>query len=214
MKTIQVNIYTFSELSEDAKQRAIETWRNDTQEYAWQDENKESMEAFARVFPIAVTEWSYGGRGEGVYFRFETERDEIEELSGQRLAIYLWNNYRRELYKGKYYGRLSLRDKNGKKIRKSKEFPIGQRHVIRHSKIILDTCCVFTGYCMDDALTDNIYAFMDKPDARTFRDLLEDCFSQWIKACNADIEWQNSDEYISETIEANDYEFDEDGNRM
>lgn len=41
---------------------------------------------------------------------------------------------------------------------------------------------------------------------------MSDCFDQWVKAGNANIEYENSDEAIIETLLLNDYEFDEEGN--
>lgn len=211
MRTECITIFSFDELSPEAKEKACKDWRNEEVEIAWTEENRNSMEKFAEIFPIKVTNWSYGGRGEGVSFHF-TSDDAIEELSGRRLATYIWNNYRRDLWKGRYYGRLSPTDKHGQSIPKSKEHPIGQRHVKRYSRILLEFGNL-TGYTMDYALTNPIKEFLDKPDSRNFKDLLEDCFSAWIRDCNADVEWQSSDEYIGEHLEANDYEFEEDGTR-
>lgn len=215
MRTIELKLYKFEELSEEAKQKAIEDWRSNDTEIAWASENRQTMEKFAEIFPIKVTNWSYGGRGEGVSFRF-TADDCIEELSGQRLATYIWNNYKSDLFKGKYYRHLSDGSKRifHKRIKSEQLKNPGRRcdwFNAYYSGIILDHSCVLTGYCMDDDILDPIYKFLDKPTNQNFRELLEDCFDEWIKACNRDIEWQNSDEYIIETIQANDYEFTEDG---
>lgn len=208
MKQITLSLYSFEELSEEAKQKAIEDHRDlcNGDQPAWADENRESMEKFSEIFPIKVTNWSYGGRGEGVDFRFETE-DYIEELSGVRLATYIWNNYKNKLFKGKWYSKAwdeKLRILN----------PSKGTGVERRSKIILDNCCVLTGYCMDDTILDPIYQFLNKPSNIDFRELLEDCFDAWIKACNSDIEWQNSYEYLSEELINNEYEFEEDGSKF
>jgi len=160
MKTVELKIYSFDELSESAKQKAIDN--NRPEEIFWSEENRETMEKFAAIFPITVKDWSYGGPGSGVSFSFD-ETDEIEELTGWRLATYLWNNYRKQIFQGKYYGRLSPTDAKGNKIEVSKAHPIGQRHVIRHSRIILQTSCVLTGYYMDDVILEPIYSFLGKP---------------------------------------------------
>lgn len=200
MRTKTIGIYKFEELSPKAKQSAIDAYRAKGYQPAWTDENFDTLRAFEKVFPIKITNSSYGDRGEGVTFHFtdySTSCEVIEELSGQRLATYIWNNYRGHLYKGKYYSNKPVGSNN---------------HRSRHSKIQLETSCVLTGYCIDDDILDPIYAFLKKPLATTtFRHLLEDCFDAWVKACNADIEWQDSDEYISDYLIANDYEFTEDG---
>jgi hypothetical protein len=212
MRTECIKVLTFEELSEEAKQKAIEKYRDTIDEIHWADENRNSMEKFAAIFPIKVRDWRYGGRGEGVSFYFEAD-DAIEELSGQRLATYIWNNYRKDLWHGHYYGRLSPTDKHGNLIPKSKEHPIGQRHVKRYSKILLDFGDL-TGYCMDYSLCKPIEEFLNKPDSSNFKDLLESCFDAWVKACNEDVEWQQSDEYITDILVSNEYEFEEDGTRF
>jgi hypothetical protein len=193
--TTTTDVYTFAELSEESKEKAIENYRNKGYEPDWQSENIDTLNKFAEIFPVKIKNWEYGSyRGDGVSFEFTADSD-IEELTGQRLATYLWNNYKSYLYKGKYY---SIH-KNGK-------------YYSRHSKIQLEHSCVLTGYCMDDDILQPIYDFMSKPDKRTdFKELMADCFHAWIKACNEDIEYQNSDEHIKEELEINNYEFTENG---
>jgi hypothetical protein len=215
MKTVKINVFSFNELSKEAKQTAIENYRNNNTEIFWTDENRESMEKFAEVFPIEVTNWSYGGRGEGVSFHF-TAHGDIEELKGQRLATYIWNNYRGEIYSRKYYG-----DANVKHCIKHKRIECidhknGNFTNAYYSAITIETGnCPLTGYYMDNEILDPIWKFLDKPsESVSFKDLLEVCFDSWIEACNNDIEEQNSDEYISDNIEANGYEFTEDGEQF
>jgi hypothetical protein len=211
MRTVRTKVYKFDELSEEAKERAIETYRQwaegDTP--AWADENQQSMEEFAKIFPIRINRWSYGDRGEGVYFEF-TDDYNLEEMKGQRLATYIWNNYRDSIYKGKYY---SLWSKTEKSYEHYKEgYPVLKT---RYSRITLEGSCPLTGYMMDNVLLDPIYDFMKKPDPETnFRDLLETCFHAWIKACNDEIEYQNSDEYLIQEIQAQEWEFRKDGSRF
>lgn len=104
MRTITTTVYQFSELSDKAKENAIEKYRNSDREYFWLEENRETMEKFAELFPIKVTNWSYGGRGEGVSFTSSMD-GAVEELTGQRLATYLWNNYKKDLFNGKFYSK-------------------------------------------------------------------------------------------------------------
>jgi len=218
MKTIEIQLYKFSELSETAKQTAIENYRNKNDEYFWADENRATMETFAEIFPIKVTNWSYGGRGEGVSFHF-TADDAIENLSGVRLSTYLWNNYKTELFKGKYYHSQSfgltdkkLKHKRVKSIEITNNCPNkGKFSNSYYSAIQLETCCVLTGYCMDDDILQPIYDFMNKPTAQNFNELLEDCFNAWVKSCNDDADYQISEEFISEELENNEQYFTEDG---
>ncbi len=61
MKTI--NTYSFSELSEEAKSRALDDYRSSGFEYAWQDENRDSLNAFCALFGVSVKDWSIGTYG-------------------------------------------------------------------------------------------------------------------------------------------------------
>lgn len=61
MKTITT--YSFSELSEEAKSRALDDYRSSGFEYAWQDENRHSLSAFCVFFGVKVTDWSIGTYG-------------------------------------------------------------------------------------------------------------------------------------------------------
>lgn len=211
MRTINVKLFNFSELSEEAKVKACEEYRNRGYEPVWTAENRQTLEAFEKIFPINVTNWSYGGRGEGVSFSIIGEH--IEEVSGQRLATYLWNNYARDLFKGKYYGCVEVKKLvKHKRVKNPKDYKNGNFFNPYYSAITLDNSCVLTGYYLDNEILDPIYEFLDNPTkGTTFEDLLNDCFNAWIKACNDDVESQNTDEYIGEHMEANDYEFEEDG---
>ena len=57
MKTIEINLYSFNELSEGAKQTAIENYRSEAHDIYWSDENRQTMETFAEIFPIKVKNW-------------------------------------------------------------------------------------------------------------------------------------------------------------
>jgi hypothetical protein len=205
MRTITKQIYSFSELSDKAKIKAIDNYRAIGYEPAWAKENEDTLNKFAEIFPVNIKSWSYGDRGECVRFTF-TANSDIEELTGQRLATYLWNNYKTSLYKGKYY---SLWSKTEKSYQYYKEgYPVLKQ---RYSKVILENSCVLTGYCIDDDILQPVYDFMSKPTNINFKELIEDCFSAWVKACNADVEDQNSYESIADIFEGNNYEFLENG---
>jgi hypothetical protein len=215
MRTKTIKIFKLSELSEKAKETAHENWLRNW-ENTWADENRETLEAFAKVFPVTITDWSYGGRGEGVGFRMDVD-EEVEELRGQRLANYIWNNYRNELFKGKYYRHVEPRNEPiaHPKLTRSKLSggPNKGKYFQAYHGITLEHSCVLTGYCMDDVILGPVYEFLDKPDeAVTFRELLENCFDKWVRACNEDSENAQSMETFEADAEANEWEFDQYGN--
>lgn len=59
MKTVTINIYTFDELSEKAKDRAREWWR-ETMEFSWGEESLESIKTFCDHFDVTLKDWSVG----------------------------------------------------------------------------------------------------------------------------------------------------------
>lgn len=187
MRTKRVRLYQFSELSDKAKERALDEYRKDGPEYFWAEENRATLSAFEDVFPVKVNDYRYDDRGGDIQFTFTGEHP---EMTGVRLMRYLWNNYRTNLFKGQYYHK---------------------GHTSRHSRIILDNSCTLTGYCLDMDILQPVYNFLQKPDDTTFEDLMQDCLNGWVRSCVRDIEYQNSDECITENIIANEYEFLKDG---
>jgi len=59
MKTATVTIYKFEELSDDAKERARQWWR-DTMDYGWHDESLDSVKTFCAFFNVKLTYWQVG----------------------------------------------------------------------------------------------------------------------------------------------------------
>lgn len=197
MKTIEVNIYEFSELSDKAKSNA--KYNHDIHYGYDGSDNEDTCTVFEKHFPVHVKTFEYGGCHPYVKWEF-TESEEIASLKGFRLATYLWNNYKTSLYHGKYYGK-TRRDSQGKFVHKK-----------RYSKIILDNYCVLTGYYMDDEMMEPIYKFMGTPDPNTtFADLMDECMQAWIWACSRAWDEENSEEYFADLCDANGYMFYEDG---
>jgi len=210
MKTIEINLYSIGELSEEAKERALQDWLGDGFEYFWDEDNRKSLSEFEKIFPVKVKDYSYGGQGYYISFEF-LETNEIENLSGIRLLKYLWNNYKTYLYKGAYKS-----VKSGKKIYhkrvKSKVLSNGKIFNAYYSAIKLDNCCPLTGYYMDDNLLLPIYDFMKRPcNSMTFYDLMDNCLDNWIKDANEDYEYSISMESFIDTCQANDWTFTGDG---
>lgn len=102
----ETKAYTFDELSDDAKENAINEFRKDgiDMQYAY-DDAYESVKEFHKIFPTRE-----GGRN-WLDVRTSHIDDNILELSGLRLQKYIWNNYKKELYSGKlfYKGGVSVK---------------------------------------------------------------------------------------------------------
>ena len=198
VKVTKTEVYSFDELSEKAKENAHNEFLNE-EHYFWGDDNQKTLDAFCAVFPITAKDWEYGYRnyisGSMPTADSDTEKA-YYDFTGIRLLKYIVNNYWHYLFKRKFIGSL----KN-----KEKFTPI-------YSRCQCESCCVLTGYCIDDAILQPIYDFLKKPDkTSTFEDILKDCLESWIIACNKDYEDSCSQEYFTEHAEANNYEFTEDG---
>lgn len=70
--------------------------------------------------------------------------------------------------------------------------------------------CKLTGYCFDDSALYGLREAWNKGE-REIGELLQAGYEEWIKDCQSDFEYQQSDEATSEHCEANGYEFTEDG---
>ncbi len=189
MRNVRTKVFKFSELDEKAKQKAINQHRDVIAECDfWEGENQDCLKEFCKVFPAKITR-------DGLRYAGECE------LTGVRLATHIWNNYRSQIYKPKYYSIC-----NGHK----NCVGINSKH--RYSKIQLDEHgCPLTGFYLDNEILSPIFDFMRKPDNSDFSDLINQCYSAWEKAIEADREFQLSDEMVIEGIEANEYEFLKDG---
>lgn len=182
-----INIFSFSELSDSAKENALNQLRS-LDYYDNYDEITASWDKFTEVLPNDYTDYY----------------DEIMNLSGVRLLKYLWNNYKNVLYKGRYY-RVKGKVKPHKRIKTSGNFQA------YYSAIQLENDCPLTGCTYDMEILDPIYSFMAKPDNTSFKTLIKRCTRAYEKAIEAEEEYSQSDEYLSEMAEANDYTFFESG---
>ncbi len=68
--------------------------------------------------------------------------------------------------------------------------------------------CPFTGYCGDETLLYHLRK-LEQPADRI--ETLQLCLDEWVKDFNEDIDYQCGDEYAIDHINANEYEFTEDG---
>lgn len=198
MRVEHTIIFKIDELSETAQQKA---WEKSLQHFdmPWADENRQSLEAFCKEFPVKAKDWCYGDRADIVpVMEFSQYDDAVWELTGLRLRTWLLNNFDHVLYAGKYI---------------SKTYStLPYRYRFRHSKAIIEeSCCPFTGYCMDETLLDPIRKFIKTPDNRTLEDLLGECLWSWVYACQEDYEYQSSFECFIEDARANEWEFNESG---
>jgi len=178
MQTIQLSVYSFAELSETAKEVAINQYRQtNDDDYHSLDEFIDTLKKGCDAFNVLVVNYSidpcYASQS---WVKTNNRNDNTGDLKGVRLRTWLINNF---------YDVFYTKERNK----------------------VVETCCPFTGVCFDENFLDTFRDFIKKPDNRTFSDLIEEAIESVLQAIQADYEYQNSDEYIIETIEANDYVF-------
>lgn len=207
MRSETINIFKFSELSENASKKAIEWYRSGRNDEFYQDEIIETVKKVAKLFNL-----KFGN--EYTDIRYSNIDNNILELSGVRLYKYIINNYYNELFAPKYIKMLHRELKCKQFICEVGTNYKGDKYTQLFSKLHKTNCCTLTGVCYDNDILKPVYDFLLKPtNGTTLEDLIQS-IEHAIDKCFTDTEnWVNSDEYIIDTIEANEYEFTEDGKR-
>lgn len=198
MITKTIELFSIRELDEHQKEAAYNEWLK-SYYYPWHAENQATLKAFENVFPIRL-------RGDSVYVKAHgyLNGDQMEELSGQRLATYIWNNFRDQIYKAKQYW-----------ICEGRPNTVGVNAKHRDSKIfIIEDGCPLTGWCFDNSILEPVFAFLRRPDSRNFYDLMRDCISTFESSYERDNEDLQTMRAFEEEAAANDWYFDENGNQV
>lgn len=194
MRTIQTIVYNFNELSEGAKQHAIEKLHTINTDYEWYDATFDDAKEIGRIMGIDINNIYFSGfssQGDGACFegRYEYRKGSVKELKAyapvdtelHRIAKALQDIQRKAFY------RLTA-------------------HVKQSGHYNHKYCTVIDVYNSESG----DYATDEQSDAitETLRDFMEWIYRTLEKEC----EYLESEEAIIETIEANEYEFDTAGN--
>lgn len=197
MRTIKYQIYRYDELSEQAKQVAIESTRDSIADMRIETESAEyrnTLKKIEQIFRVNIYDWHVDEYN--TYFRFNfVGIDEDMENEPRLLLRYLNTNVLPCIDNQKRYYSKTAR-------------------VSRKSRILCNNgyeYCLTGCWCddaIDNALNNINQSVKNKFNAREFvENLLEGFFKQW----QNDYEYAISDECIAEDIEINDYEFYENG---
>lgn len=212
MKTITVNLYSFDELSEQSKRVAINNYDTDYDINQIYEESYESYKAFCEIF--GLTEYICDDK---FYLNINNLEDNILELKGIRLAKWLWNNHKHNLFSGKYYGYSSYHNGRIKHNRvNTKILSDGKFFNAYKSAITLSNDSVLTGLFYDDILLKPIYDFLNY-DSKYFNEdqtldtLLLDCLGNLNKTVLTEVSSIYSKEHISEYYRENNIEFYKNG---
>lgn len=105
MKKITVNLYEYSELSEPAQRKAHDDFLMENYYSASSDDFRATLYKFCSLFRVDLIEWSVGEFD----YSFSFDVDEPNEMSAQRFATFVNNNFGHILTKGKSYYKGSKR---------------------------------------------------------------------------------------------------------
>lgn len=197
-KTIVKELFYFDELSDDAKEKALQDFL--AFDYYDCSEWEKTLQEAARLLQFSVRDWNVDCWRARIDYRPEFS-DEVAALSGPRLLSYVWNNCR-ELWPGKYYSTPGkyIDGKYNYKWRRSKA-------------ILADADCPLTGVCYDCAITSAVNKLWSGPvqPGYTYADLVRDAINNLEQDLAADYEYFYSMDRFREICEANDYVFTADG---
>ncbi len=215
LAAIAEDVYTFDQLSEEAKERARDSWRED-EARDFQPEY-ESYETAAKLLGIDLTErrtrrngknemvactantimysgfWSQGDGASftGTFTFVPGCCDSIREMFPQNTTLHKIADSLTAMHN-------TLRLLEGKKLTGN----ITQSGNYVHSHTMAATAYDEEGEELDVATSDR------------FRDLMRD-FADWIyKGLEEDYDYQTSDEAINESLSNGEYEFDEEGEML
>ena len=204
MKKLVCNLYSFDELSEDAKHYVCEEERKRDYNFGYtcqEDDAEErigTLDKFCELFDIDYEiDYDHCYRFANWHFRDDYLENNADEICGK----YLWRFLNRYYYKirsRRYYGKLIPHQKDSK-------HPAGLEHVKRYSKIIWEEQnCPFTGMVYDCDILDKIFDWYKNPDWNlSLLDLFEDCFHYYFRLWEEEDDFRMSDENIGDMISAN-----------
>lgn len=199
MRTITIKLYNIDELSKDAQQKAYQNYcQSGVLDYQYTTEMINSLKAFCKLFNIDLLNWSLSSQNCDIRYRLQFDNEDVENLSGIRLAKYIWNNYRNNLftYKTEWYT-----DKIKNTVSDRSKKMIYKYQLQRNN-------CPFTGVCYDDDLLDPLYKHLSTYDKNvTFADLLGDCIQSFETSCHNELEYLESFDYFIEMARSNEWEY-------
>ena len=232
--TKEYKVYSFDELSEEAKDRAYSDYLK-YYDYPWSGEVETCIEGIEKLFHIKIRNWEYGGyrpysygiKWDDWFWNYDCGYNNgRKELSGNRARAFLWNNFGHVLYEMKRYGRYLKNEMTGKWRYQRVS------RVLAESRVY-DGTCPLTGVWLDNAALDPMAYFCfgvkwdedlkkrvpDRRDAFavkwdegvTVESIITDCVDSLFHAAQDDYEYYQSREHFEEECRENGWEFLESG---
>lgn len=200
MRTI--NVYTFDELSEEAKAKAIKNAREEGKHEDMDCVTHDAVSIIkhaAQEFNIEIYDWSIGADVQRSFVKINTGTAlENEEINGLRLRTWLINHHYNLFYEKKHYGEYEKRAN-------------GKYSYDRYSEIqFIENDCPFSGTTYDMDFLDCFRAFLKKPTDQTLAELFKEGVHNLCVSLEKEEEYRLSDDGITDYLECN-AEFTEEG---
>lgn len=216
MKTINLTVFSFDELSENVQKKIIERERWNVMEQcmdAYGIDYKKSMKAFENLTNTEV--YNYKVRYSTYYFCYKFKYgDPIyehptdyhcdiypENLCGKLLFRYINNNIMPYIIKGKYFS-MSGKYIDGK-----------YKYKHKYSRVMFDygDNCPLTGMCYDyyllKPIIDYYNAWCTYPEDFSLEDLMRQCYDNFFKSWHEEYEyWADDEDAIHEELHHDQYE--------
>jgi hypothetical protein len=211
MKTLEITLYRFEELSEEAKNNAINTFLEGAEFDYIYDDARATLKEFEENTEVR------SGHRDMFSPSLDHFNDKILDLKGVRLRTWILNNWGWFLYDRKYLG-VSKREEGAEANPRPHTMKIfhkdfkGLRYCMYYSNIQTDNSCVLTGVCYDDSLLKPIYDFIKNPCPHADLEyLINDCYKELEKDIESEIAYRESTEGITEELREREEIFTEDG---
>jgi hypothetical protein len=191
----QVNLYTYDELSDDAKKKALAKWSEDNHDIVqiYFDEIFDSYKSFIECTSFTLANYKIDLYNQYIELSHDY-KDEIFELQGKRAMAWLENDVLSQfrVTHRERFNNIKLYSKYGE------GYKTGQVKT-----------CPLTGYCYDDIFIDEFkMAILGGSTVETAFYAVEITLSKLLIETN---DWTNSEEYFREDCESNEVYFLENG---
>ena len=212
-------MYNYGELpTEEAKAKAMEWWLREDM-FAWHSDYRKSLDELCAFLNIRVVDCEVDADGFCVgRIKFLDSAFEADELKGIRLWKFLNATSTNMLYVKEF-----SRESSKRLIDKSKRFTTRQmlRDTLPHKWF--EKTCPFTGFIADEDGLQPIRDYLKNPTVKqdwwpvddwkdiSFMVIVKCCVHSLFMAWSADIKESMEEENVAKTLEANEYEFMEDG---
>lgn len=194
MRTIRIKLYKFNELSESAKQKAIESLYNINTDYEWYEYTVDEFKSNKEFFDITNVYFNgFYSQGDGAMFEYEGINKDFVKTIIDSLPI---SNWKKDVLKNCTYI-----SGNGKQS----GLYYHENSCSHNINIESDNGAQY--YRNIELLIDSVSSTIEDAIIEKYKELAKELY----RTLEKEYDYLTSEKAIIETIEANEYEFTQDG---